>query len=583
MQTVHLRQSPNMVRAIINGMDVEAREGQKIIEVAKKNGIRIPTFCYHERLKAIGSCRMCVVEVEGSKNLRSSCSTDIQEGMKIWTHSKRVIEARRVILELLLANHDLNCPTCRKNLNCVLQEYSQEFMIEKIRYEGEKRNYPKDESTVSIVRDPGKCILCERCIRVCKDVQTVYAIDHSFRGFYTGIFSPFKHTLAESACINCGQCVVNCLTGALIEKSEIGPVIEALRTKAQSKKVLIVQVAPSIRATLGECFGYSAGSFVTGKIVTALRRIGFDKVFDTDLCADMTIVEEATEFIKRFKAHENLPLITTCCPAWIKFGEQYYFEELHHMSTCMSPQAMMARLIRSYFAQKAGLDPHDIILVDIMPCTAKKYEIQRPEFKGDVNYVLTTVELGRLLHEFGVDFESLPDSEFDTPLGQSTGAGVIFGRTGGVMEAALRTAADFLTGKDLPNIDYIKLRSMNYVKEAIVELAGKKIKIAVVHSIGEARKIMELIKAGKCPYDFIEIMACYGGCIGGGGQPPLSSENILQQRAKALNANDNAMQYRKSHKNPSVLQIYKEYIGKFGGNEAHTLLHTSYARKEYIG
>jgi iron-only hydrogenase group A len=570
-----------MVKITINDMEVEAQPSQKILEVAQKNGFRIPTFCFHERLRAIGSCRMCVVEVEGAKNLQTACSTEIKEGMKIWTHTQRVIEARRVILELLLANHDLNCPTCRKNLNCVLQEYSQEFMIEKIRYEGAKRNYPKDESTVSLVRDPGKCILCERCIRVCKDVQTVYAIDHFNRGFFTGICSPFRHPLAESACINCGQCVVNCPTGALVEKSELGPVIESLRNK--KGKLLVVQVAPSIRATLGECFGLPAGSFVTGKMVTALKRIGFDKVFDTDLCADMTIVEEATEFVKRFKNKSDLPLITTCCPAWIKFGEEFYFDELHHMSTCMSPQAMMARLIRTYFAQKAGINPQDIVLIDIMPCTAKKYEIQRPEFKGDVDHVLTTVELGRLLKEFGVDFESLPDSAFDNPLGQASGAGVIFGRTGGVMEAALRTAADFLTGKDLAEIEYTKCRGMDYLKEAIIELAGKKIKIAVVHSIGAARKIMEQIKAKNCPYDFIEIMACYGGCVGGGGQPPLSSEKILQLRARALNCNDAALPFRKSHKNPTVQQIYKEFIGEFGSEQAHKLLHTKYYKKNYIG
>ena len=573
------------VNLIINGMKIKAKEGQNLLEVAKENGINIPHFCYHPRLKVLGACRMCVVEIEGRRNLQASCSTPVQEGMIVRTHTQRVIEARRVILELLLANHDLNCPTCRKNLDCKLQSSSKEQMIEKIRFDGEKKHYEKDTSSVSIVRDPDKCILCGRCVRICNDIQTVYAIGNFNRGFYMGIAPPFGHNLEESACVNCGQCVVNCPTGALTEKSNIGDVIKVLREKEEgnSKKHLVVQTAPSIRATLGECFGMEPGTPVTGKMVTALRQIGFDRVFDTDLCADMTIVEEATEFIKRFKNNENLPMITTCCPAWIKFGEQYFYDELKHMSTCRSPQAMMGSLVKTYYAEKQGIDPKDIILVDIMPCTAKKFEIQRPEFKGEVDYVLTTVELGNLLKEFNIDFVNLKESDFDDPLGQSTGAGAIFGRTGGVMEAALRTAADFLTGRDLRKIEYQKVRGMETLKEAELELDGHKIKIAVVQTLGEARKIMEQIRNGSSPYHFIEIMACYGGCIGGGGQPPLVSEDVLVKRASALNKTDKKMKYRKSHKNPSVLKIYKEYIGEFGGERAHQLLHTSYTKRDFIG
>jgi iron-only hydrogenase group A len=570
----------------INGIPIKARKDHTIRQAANDNGIYIPTFCHHPRLQVVGACRICVVEVKGAKTLQASCSTPVKEGMVISTNSPRVIEARKVILELLLANHDLNCPTCRKNLNCKLQTYSRDLMIETIRYSGEKKHHPKDTSSVSIVRDPDKCIFCKRCVRVCDDIQTVYAIENFNRGFKINISPPFGHNLNESACINCGQCVVNCPTAALIEKSDIEPVIQELNNKmsGESKKHLVVQVAPSIRATLGELFGIEPGTFVTGRLVTSLKRIGFDKVFDTNLCADMTIVEEATEFIKRFVSGKNLPLITTCCPAWIKFGEQYYYEELHHMSTCRSPQAMMGSLVKNYYARKNNIDPKDIVLVDIMPCTAKKFEIKRPEFNGEVDHVLTTVELGRLLKKFNVDFVNLKDSDFDDPLGESTGAAAIFGRSGGVMEAALRTAADMITGEDLENIEYTGIRGMKTLKEAEIKIAGKEIKIAAVQTIGEARKIMDQIKKGECPYHFIEIMACYGGCVGGGGQPAIASdEKILLKRAEALNNNDRAKPIRKSHKNPTLLKLYEEEFGEFGGEKAHKYLHTHYVKREFIG
>lgn len=574
------------INITINNMQIKARKSHTILQAARLNGIYIPTFCYHPRLKVVGACRICVVEVEGSKNLVASCATPVKEGMKIWTNSERVIEARRVLLELLLANHDLNCPTCRKNLTCKLQTYSKDLMIEDIAYTGEKKHYDKDSSSVSIVRDPDKCIICERCIRVCNDIQTVHAIENFNRGFKIGVSPPWQKNLSESSCVNCGQCVVNCPTAALTERSDIEDVVKQLRLKMSGKstKHVVVQVAPSIRATLGECFGMHAGTPVTGKMVTALKRLGFDKVFDTNLCADMTIVEEATEFIHRFKSGKGLPLITTCCPAWIKFGEQFYFEQLSHMSTCKSPQAMMASLIKNYYAKKNNLKPEDIYLVDIMPCTAKKFEIKRDEFKGEVDEILTTVELAKLINMFNIDFKDLPDSEFDNPLGESTGAATIFGRTGGVMEAALRTAADMLTGQDIKEIEYLQVRGMPTIKEAELELAGTKIKIAVVHTLGKAREIMEQIKNGECKYHFIEIMACYGGCVGGGGQPHISSsEKELAKRAEALNLDDKSKPFRKSHQNPSIIKIYAEEYGEFGGEKAHEFLHTHYVKRDYLG
>lgn len=574
------------LRLEINNKEVKAHPDETIIEVAQRNKINIPTFCYHPRLKVVGACRICVVEVEGSPTLVASCSTPVKDGMKIYTHSKRVIEARKEIIELLLADHDLNCPTCRKNLNCKLQEYSRDFMIEEINYEMEPKSHEKDTSSVSIVRDPNKCIMCERCVRVCNSVQTVHAIENAYRGSEITVTPPFNHDLNKSACVNCGQCVVNCPTAALVEKSDITPIVQLLRKKLekQSNKHIVVQTAPSIRATLGECFGMEPGTFVTGRMVTALKKIGFDKVFDTDLCADMTIVEEATEFIKRFKKGKDLPLITTCCPAWIKFGEQFFFEELKHMSTCRSPQAMMGRLVKRFYSKEMGIDPKDIILVDIMPCTAKKFEIARPEFKDEVDYVLTTQELGNLLKIFNINFPELTDSKFDSPLGEASGAGAIFGRTGGVMEAALRTAADMLSNKQLKRLDYHHVRGMETLKEAEIKIQGTSIKVAVVQTLGEARKIMEQIQKGTCPYHFIEIMACYGGCIGGGGQPPLNNEiDVLEKRALALNNYDKSTRLRKSHKNPTLIKIYNKYFGKFGGKNAHKHLHTDYVKRDFIG
>ncbi|MBU0628183.1 MAG: [FeFe] hydrogenase, group A [Nanoarchaeota archaeon] len=566
------------IKLTINNMEVEGKPGDMIIDVARRNGIEIPHFCWNDRMERIGACRLCIVEVKGMQKLIASCCTPIKEGIVVNTHSPRVLEARRTNMELLLANHDLNCVTCKENLSCKLQKYAEELMIQDIRFDGEKRTENPDDSSVSIRRDNNKCILCEQCVRVCNDIQTVYAIGLQKRGFHTKVSPPFGLDMNKSACVNCGQCVVACPTGALTEKSDIQGVINALN----SDKYLIAQTAPSIRATLGECFGMPVGTPVTGKMVTALKEAGFHQVFDTDLAADICIIEEATEFIKRFKEKKDLPMITTCCPAWIKFGEQFFFDELHHMSSCRSPQAILASLIKTYYAEKIKKNPKDIILVDIMPCTAKKFEILRPEFSGEADYVLTTVELAKLLKQLNVDFSSLKDSKFDNPLGESTGAAAIFGHTGGVMEAALRTAADWISGKDLKKIDYKAIRSMDTMKEAEIEIGGEKVKVCVVHTLGEARKLMEQIKEGKSPYHFIEIMACYGGCIGGGGQPPPHNKKTLAKRTKALIDVDEKMDVRKSHKNPSAIKIYKEYLGEFGSKRAHKLLHTHYSKKDYI-
>ncbi len=566
------------IKITINGLEAEAEEGEYIIDVAKRNGIEIPHFCMNERLERIGACRLCVVEVKGMPKLVASCCTPVRDSMVIDTHSPRVLEARRINLELLLANHDLNCTTCKKNLSCKLQKYANEFMITNIRFKGAQRREPVDNSSVSIRRDNNKCILCEQCVRVCNNIQTVYAIGLQNRGFNSKVAPAFGLNMKESSCVNCGQCVIACPTGALTERSDIQGVIDALN----SDKVIIAQTAPSIRATLGECFGMPPGTPVTGKMVTALKEIGFNYVFDTDLGADICIIEEATEFIKRFKKNDNLPMITTCCPAWIKFAEQFYFDELVHMSSCRSPQAIIASLTKTYFAKKLGVMPSDIVLIDIMPCTAKKFEIKRKEFVGEADFVLTTVELGKLLKQLNVDFVNLPDSKFDSPLGISTGAGAIFGHTGGVMEAALRTAADWLSGKELRSIEYKQIRGMETMKEAELKIAGKDIRVCAVHTLGEARKLLDEIRAGRSKYHFIEIMACYGGCIGGGGQPAPITKEILLKRTKALFKEDKRLKIRKSHKNPVALKIYKDYLGSFGGKKAHRLLHTRYYKRSYI-
>ena len=574
-----VKDTPQNIKIIINDQEVKCTPDEYIIDIARRVGIRIPNLCLHERLERTANCRLCIVEVEanGKRRVVTSCSTKATDGLKVYTHTPKILEDRRINIELLLANHDLNCPICPKNLNCKLQTYSADLMVKETRFNGWRKEFPVDESSPSIRRDNNRCILCGKCIKMCNDIQTVYAIDQNFRGVHTVVSPPLGHNMNESACVNCGQCVIACPTGALTEKSDIQHVIDALN----SDKILVAQTAPSIRATLGECFGMPPGKNVTGKMVAALKKIGFHYVFDTDLGADITIMEEATEFIKRLNKKKNLPMITTCCPAWIKFGEQFYFEELSHMSSCKSPQGILAALTKTYFADKIGKRAEDIILVDIMPCTAKKFEILRPEFHREANYVLTTVELAKLVKQMNIDFTNLADMQFDNPLGESSGAGAIFGHTGGVMEAALRTVADWMGHKNFSHIDYTHIRGMETLKEATVEISGHKINIAVVHTLGEARKLMDDIKQRRSKYHFIEIMACYGGCIGGGGQPPFPNTEVLQKRVQALISEDLGKEVRKSHKNPTVLKIYKEFIGDIGGEKAHELLHTKYYKRSY--
>ncbi|MFP4568061.1 MAG: NADH-dependent [FeFe] hydrogenase, group A6 [Candidatus Woesearchaeota archaeon] len=566
------------IKIKINGKEAAAKVGERLIDVLERNKVIVPTLCKNKHLDPAGACRLCVVEVEGASKLQASCTTPVRADMSVLTHTPRVIKSRRVNIELLLANHNKDCTSCAQNLNCKLQKYSEDLMIDEIRFEGERRISEPDNSSISIKRDNSKCVLCGQCYRVCNQIQTVYAINQLNRGFHTKIAPPFNLSMSESSCVNCGQCVIACPTGALSEQNNVREVADALA----SNKILIAQTAPSIRATLGELLGFKAGTLVTGKMVSALRELGFNKVFDTDLAADITIVEEATEFVKRFKSKKDLPMITTCCPAWIKFAEQYFFEQLNHMSSCRSPQAMLASLIKTYYAEKNKLKPEDIVLVDIMPCTAKKYEINRPEFLGEADFVLTTVELARLIKQYNINFAELPDGEFDNPLGESSGASVIFGRSGGVMEAALRTAADFITGNDLKNIEYTKIRGLETAKEATLKIGGESVRVCVVHTLGEARRIMNQIREGSSPYDFIEIMACYGGCVGGGGQPRYDADEILNLRAKALAVEDENKSIRKSHLNPSLIKLYKDYLGEFGGKKAHKLLHTSYEEKEAI-
>ncbi|MFP4118895.1 MAG: NADH-dependent [FeFe] hydrogenase, group A6 [Candidatus Woesearchaeota archaeon] len=566
-------------RFTINDIPVKGKDGETVLDVAKRYAIDIPHLCAHPRLENIGACRMCIVEVDGKAKPVTSCTTFVREGMVVKTHTPQVLHDRRETLKLILANHNYECVSCSQNLQCKLQAYAHDLGIREVPFkDGETRKWELDTSSVSIKRDTSKCILCQRCIRMCQNIQTVNAIGLQNRGFHTKVAPPLSMDMQSSACVNCGQCVVVCPTGALSERSDIDKAVKALN----SDKHLVVQTAPSIRAALGEEFGMEPGTPVTGKMVAALKELGFDDVFDTDLAADITIMEEATEFVKRFRSGKDLPLITTCCPAWVKFGEQFFFEQLNHMSTCKSPQAMMGSLVKNYYAKKKGINPKDIIMVDIMPCTAKKFEIEREELEGDTDIVLTTVELARLIKLFDVDFKNLPDAEFDKPLGLSSGAGDIFGRSGGVMEAALRTAVDWISGKDLRRVNYKSIRGSETFKEGEVSIKGHTIKVAVVHTLGEARKLMDMIRAGTCPYHFIEIMACYGGCIGGGGQPRYEEKSVIEARAGALDKEDSDKAVRKSHKNKAVIDLYDEYLGKPGGKRAHKLLHTHYVEREFL-
>ena len=572
------------VRVMIDSITVEVPSHYTVLEAAKEAGIDIPTLCYLKEINQIGACRICVVEIEGVRNLQTSCTYPVFDGMKVYTNTPKVREARKLNLELILSNHDRSCLTCIRNTNCELQSLSKKLGVDEIRFEGENIKYSIDNASPSVVRDPNKCVLCRRCVAVCSEVQNVFAIGMVNRGFKTIVAPSFGRSLKDSPCISCGQCIEVCPVGAIYEKDHTNRVYEAL---ADEKKYVVAQTAPAVRVALGEEFGMPIGSIVTGKMVAALRRMGFDAVFDTDFAADLTIMEEGSELLERLKNGGKLPMITSCSPGWIAFCEKYYPEFIDNLSTCKSPHMMMGALVKSYYAEKKGLNPEDIYVVSIMPCTAKKLEIDRPEMQHngikDVDAVLTTRELARMIKEMGIDFVNLKDEEYDEPLGMSTGAGVIFGATGGVMEAALRTVADIVEGKDLDKFDYEEVRGLEGVREATIRIDGKDIKVAIANGTGNAKKLLDKVKAGEVEYHFIEVMGCPGGCIMGGGQPihnPNEMEKVKELRAKAIYEADKNLPIRKSHKNPAIQKLYEEFLGSPLSEKSHHLLHTHYSKKE---
>ena len=577
-----------LVNLTIDNQKITVEKGTTILEAAKQAGIDIPTLCFLKEINEVGDCRMCIVEVEGRRGFATSCIQTVEEGMVVHTHTPNVLEARHVILDLIISNHAKDCLTCTRSGNCELQALATKFNVLNVEFPGEMTKHKVDDLSPSIVRDFNKCILCRRCVAACKNVQKIGAIDCINRGFESCISTVGDHSLNDVNCTFCGQCIEACPTGALHEKETINDVWVKLK---DPDAYVIVQTAPAVRVALGEEFGMPIGTNVKGKMITALKRLGFDKVFDTNTGADFTIMEEATEFVERFKNNDNLPMITSCSPGWVKFIEMNYPELLPHLSSCKSPHQMFGAICKTYFAKKQGIDPKKIYMVSVMPCIAKKFESKRPEMENDglrdVDNVITTRELARMIKQANIEFEKLEDSQFDDPMGEATGAGAIFGTTGGVMEAALRTAQDILSGKDLEKINFEQVRGGEGIKRATVNVAGKDLNVVAASGLANARKILDEIKEGKANYQFVEIMACPGGCIMGGGQPIKSSKiraevDIRKLRADALYTIDEKSVIRKSHENPALKTIYKEYLGKPGGHLAHKLLHTTYQeRKKY--
>lgn len=577
-----------MVNIKINGMPFSVPKDSTILEAARYAGIQIPTLCYLKEINAIGACRICVVEVKGARSLVAACVYPVAEGMEIITNSKKVQQSRKITLELILSTHKKECLSCVRSGNCELQKLCHDFKVDdEHRYDGNNPEWPKDDSAVHMVRDDNKCILCRRCVAACAKWQGIGVIGPNERGFNTHIACAFEQNLDEVACVSCGQCIVVCPTGAIYEKDQTDEVWAALNDPS---KHVVVQTAPSIRATLGEAFGMPVGTNVTGKMVAALRRIGFEKVFDTDLAADMTIVEEAHEFVERVKNGGVLPMITSCSPGWIKYCEHYHPDMIPNLSTCKSPQQMFGATVKTWYAEKMGWDKKDIVVVGVMPCTAKKFEVRRDDEDAagsgipDVDIALTTREIARMIDRAGIQFTELPDEEFDSPMGESTGASVIFGATGGVMEAALRTAAEWVGGKPLEQVEFTDVRGTAGVKEASYQIGDLTVNVAVASGLANVKKLLEQVKSGMKNYHFIEIMGCPGGCVNGGGQPvqPASVRNFVDLksiRAKALYDADEAKTLRKSHENPALLTIYKEYFGEFGSHLAHRILHTSYTER----
>lgn len=577
----------NLITITINNRKILVEEGTSILNAAKKLNINIPTLCHlkihdnkHENHP--GSCRVCVVEVEGRKNLAPACCTPVVDGMVVKTNSIKAIKARRTMVELLLSDHPQDCLLCEKNTECELQQLAADMGIKDIKYKGAQNTFKKDVSSYSIVRDLNKCILCRRCVTMCNEVQTVGVLSPVNRGFETVISPAFESPMLETNCTFCGQCVAVCPTGALTEVNNTSKVWDVLN---DDEKVVIIQTAPAIRAALGEEFGLEPGTVVTGKMVAALRSLGFDKVFDTDFAADLTIIEEASELIHRLENNGKLPMLTSCCPGWIKFFEHDFNDLLDIPSTCKSPQQMFGAIAKTYLADLMGVNPKNLIVVSLMPCLAKKYESNRPEMStngiSDVDIVVSTREMAKMIKEAGIDFNSLQDEDFDNPLGESTGAGTIFGVTGGVMEAALRTAYEWITKEELQYVNFEALRGFDGIREATIKIKDQDIKVAIASGLGNTRKLLKAIQEGKAHYHMIEIMACPGGCIDGAGQPYIHEDiSILQKRAEALYREDQNKIIRKSHENPFIKKLYDEFLGEPYGEKAHKLLHTSYVKRD---
>ena len=579
----------DMINLTIDGVAVSVPAGSTILEAARAACINIPTLCYLKDVQQIGACRICVVEVEKARGLAAACVMPVSEGMVVHTNTPKVRNHRKVILELLLASHNRECTSCVRSGNCELQALCREYGVEGYPYDGEKKSCEVDMLSPSIVRDNSKCISCRRCVAACNAIQEIGAIGVSKRGFKTNIGAIYNRSIVDTPCVNCGQCIVACPVGALHEKENIDDVWAAI---GDSSKYVVVQPAPAVRASIGEEFGLPMGVAQTGKLAASLRRLGFDKVFDTNFGADLTIMEEGTELIHRLTTEGAvLPMITSCSPGWVTFCEKFYPEFLPNLSTCKSPHEMTGAMVKTYYAEKMGIDPASIVVVSVMPCTAKKYEAARPELANgemkDVDYVITVRELARMIKQAGIDFARLPDEKFDSVLGESTGAADIFGATGGVMEAALRTVYEIVTGKELANVDFEAVRGIEGVKEATIDLDGKTVNVAVAHGTANAKKVLEAVKSGEKKYDFIEVMCCPGGCVTGGGQPIVPAKelqyiDLKTVRAKALYNEDGGKTLRKSHLNPEITAIYKDFLGEPGGHKSHELLHTTYsAKKKY--